>query len=142
MGLLIRTIRRAAITAAACAAFAPTAQAEGASRPSSTLLAKSLEVRCLERMEELSAQAKRNEAAIAWEISPVAVRGTFSGYSPNHTCTLGAPDADPPTATLRYEEVLFEKSGKTLGAAEKDEARPLEITEVTEVLLYQKGRWQ
>lgn len=111
--------------------------------PSEAVLQKSLDARCLERMEELASFEKENASRIAWQITPVAVRGTYTGYaSASYTCGLGTSRSSVPTGTMRYQEVTYEKAGKTLAAAEGDNPRPIEINEITEIFLYRDGAWR
>lgn len=110
--------------------------------PSSAVLSKSLEAKCLERMEQLTRIEKENSDSIAWEVSPVAVRGTYIGFAPKYGCSLGAAHGNEPTGTLRYQEVTYEKSGKSVDAAQAQVARPIEINEITEIFVYRDGAWR
>lgn len=140
--LAARALATLALLLPVAAAAADGAADVGARIPSKAVLSKSLDAKCLDRMEELATLEKQHAANIAWEISPIAVRGTYIGYTQDYTCALGKSVGSNPAATLRYQEVLYEKSGKTLSAAEGDSPRPVEITEVTEVLVYRDGIWR
>ncbi|HYD47714.1 MAG TPA: hypothetical protein VEB21_05170 [Terriglobales bacterium] len=98
----------------------------------------------MQRMEELGQVEKSNAEQIAWEISPIAVRGTYTGFvsGEQHVCALGTSQSAQPTGTMRYQEVVYEKAGKTLSAAQGDEARPIEINEITEIFIYRDGAWR
>jgi hypothetical protein len=144
MGLLThRPARRARATIlllAACTVAAGTlhpARAVAADDPKN-----SLDATCRARMQTLGEIAADNLERIEWEVVAGGVRGTYIGYASSFTCRLGEPGRTPPTARLSYQEVVYEQSGDSVRAARAAAPKPLEIREITIILVYRDGQWR
>lgn len=102
---------------------------------------KSLDATCRARVQTLGEIEADNLARIEWEVVAGGVRGTYVGYSKSFTCRPSEPAKEPPTARLGYQEVVYEQSGDSVRAARAATPKPLEIREVTVILVYRDGRW-
>ena len=103
---------------------------------------RALELTCKARMQTLAEQEAERLAQIEWHVVSDGVRGTYVGYAPDFTCRMGEPGQEPPTARLRYQEVVWAKSGTTARQAMAATPKPVEIREVTVVLVYRDGIWR
>lgn len=136
MGVLRRigAALAAAATLAVVAAAAPAA-AQGEAK-------QALDAACRARMQSFAEVEAANAERIVWEVVPGGVRGTYVGYAPGFGCRMGDPDRDPPTARLSYQEVVYEKRGDSVRAATAAAPKPLEIREVTVILVFRDGHWR
>jgi len=96
---------------------------------------------CEEWMQKLDARERANVSHIKWEQRADGVLGTYVGYSQEHTCELKEGSHKTPVGTITYREVRYEKRGNTIPEAEKSTPNPVEVTEVTEIFRYEKGKW-
>lgn len=104
-------------------------------------LRRALDATCKARMERLAEVERVNLERVDWEVVAGGVRGVYLGYAPSFTCTQGDQERTPPTARLSYQEVVYEKRGDSAKAARAAAPKPLEIRDVTVVLVYRDGRW-
>ena len=95
---------------------------------------------CEEWMQKLVVRERDNVARIKWDTKPEGVHGEYVGYSQEHTCTL-KDNAEVPVGKISYREFRYEKRGGTAAEAEHSSAQPVEVTEVTEIFRYDKGKW-
>ena len=113
----------------------------GAAQPASKAEASSaFQTFCEEWMEKLVVRERDNVSHIKWDARADGVRGEYVGYSHEHTCTV-REDSTVPIGKVSYREVRYEKHGPTVADAERTPAQSLEITEVTEIFRYDKGKW-
>lgn len=136
MGVLthIRAAGAAGAALAALLAAAPATAQDDAKQ--------ALDAACRARMQSFAEVEAANAERIVWEVVPGGVRGTYVGYAPGFACRMGDPHRDPPTARLSYQEVVYEKRGDSVRAATAAAPKPLEIREVTVVLLFRDGHWR
>lgn len=105
-------------------------------------LRRALEQACQQRMQALQAEERANVEAIAWEITAAGVRGSYLGYAPDFSCKRSDVGGSTPTARFNYQEVVYEKQGENARAARAAEPKPVEIRNVTLVLIYRDGEWR
>lgn len=92
-------------------------------------------------MNRLAQHERDNIAHIKWETSSVGVRGTYTGYSREHTCVTKTGTDSVPVGRLTYMEMRYEKEGKDQSEAAKSAPRTIETIEVTEIFRYGGGKW-
>jgi hypothetical protein len=98
---------------------------------------------CASWMEKLAAREVHNVQQIQWRENGVAVEGDYVGYSKEHKCDLKAPQDKKgvPIGKVSYRELLYRKRGGSKEEATAGSAEIVEITEVTEIFRYDKGKW-
>jgi hypothetical protein len=96
---------------------------------------------CEEWMHKLEVREQNNVTHIKWESNADGVQGAYVGYTHEHTCTLKDGSGHVPVGEIIYREIRYEKRGSTIADAQQSEARPSEITEVTEIFRYSNGKW-
>lgn len=99
---------------------------------------------CADWMQKLAVRQHDNEQNIQWVKGSSGVTGEYVGYSTDHTCLL-KPLTDPkavPVAKILYQEIRYQKKGSSQSAAASAAPEAIELTEVTEIFQYQKGKWQ
>lgn len=96
---------------------------------------------CNDWLEKLIRREEQNVANIQWVTSEIGVRGTFTGYSRRGQCETKRGTDAVPVGKLTYKQIEYEKKGPTLDLAEISPARPLSVSEVTEIFHYADGRW-
>jgi hypothetical protein len=130
----------AAIALAMCSATTP---AQASREPVATAapqdLKGSFQAFCDEWMQKLRARELYNLAHIQWETSAEGTRGTYVGYSEDHTCTLTT--GRPPIGKISYRETHYEKRGQTISEAEQSPPQPIEIFDTSELFTYINGKW-
>lgn len=104
-------------------------------------LRKSLQAACETRLRALEREERENLERIDWEVSPAGVRGVYLGFAKDFTCRRSDDPDGPPTARLNYQEVVYEKRGKNAQQARAAQPKPIEIRNVTLVLVYRSGHW-
>lgn len=100
-----------------------------------------LEAACRARMDELQRQEAKNIEAIAWLDRPDGFRGTYVGYNSTYRCVVGNGSEAGASGRMSYQEIVYEKHGSTAKAAHRSVPRPIEIREVTEILVERAGEW-
>lgn len=93
-------------------------------------------------MDDLQQVEAKNLEAIEWQDRADGIRGTYVGYNPAYRCTLGSGSDAGASGRMTYQEVVYEKHGSSRKAARLSVPRPLEIHEVTLVLVEQAGEWR
>lgn len=96
---------------------------------------------CDEWIEKLAARERDNVAHIKWEADGSIVKGKYVGYTHEHTCVTKMGSQSTPVGKISYREIKYEKLGATVEEAEQTPARPVEITEITEIFRYAGGKW-
>lgn len=96
---------------------------------------------CEEWMSKLAERERRNASAIRWTEENGTIRGTYLGYSSQHSCTYKEGSDATPLGKITYLEVRYEKRGSSREEAERNPPQPIETTEVTEIFRYANGRW-
>jgi len=96
---------------------------------------------CEEWMAKLADRERRNASQIRWVEDNGTVRGTYLGYSSQHSCVYKEGSNATPLGKITYLEVRYEKSGPTRADAERNPPRAIETTEVTEIFRFANGRW-
>ncbi len=96
---------------------------------------------CEEWMHKLEEREENNVTHIKWETNSDGVLGVYVGYTHEHTCNLKDGTGHVPVGKIVYREIRYEKRGATVADAERSEAQPSEITEVTEIFRYSNGKW-
>jgi hypothetical protein len=125
---------RVSIIASAILLLAGTARAED--------VAAQFQGFCSEWMQKLEAREHANVSHIKWESkADGAVQGDYVGYTHEHTCVTKDGTGSVPVGKISYREVRYEKHGTSIQEAEHSPPKPIEITEVTEIFRYSKGKW-
>lgn len=96
---------------------------------------------CDEWIEKLAARERDNVAHIKWESEGSTVKGKYIGYTHEHTCVTKMGSQSTPVGKITYREIKYEKLGPTVEEAEHTAARPVEVTEITEIFRYAEGKW-
>lgn len=96
---------------------------------------------CDQWIEKLAARERNNVANIKWEADGSLVKGKYVGYPPEHTCVTKMGSQSTPVGKISYQEIKYEKLGPTVEEAEHTAARPVEITQITEIFRYAGGKW-
>jgi len=96
---------------------------------------------CDEWIEKLSVRERDNVAHIKWEAEGSVVKGEYIGYTHEHTCVTKMGTQSTPVGKITYREIKYEKLGPTVEDAERNPARPVETTEITEIFRYAGGKW-
>jgi len=96
---------------------------------------------CGEWMHKLEEREQANVTHIKWESNADGVQGAYVGYTHEHTCVMKDGTNSVPIGKINYREVRYEKRGGSIAEAEQSPPRPIEITEVTEIFRYSKGKW-
>jgi hypothetical protein len=96
---------------------------------------------CEEWMQKLAAREHDNVNHIQWQSSGSEVQGDYVGYTQEHTCQTKNGTGSVPVGKINYREVRYEKRGSSVAEAETSPARAVEVTEVTEIFRYAKGKW-
>lgn len=96
---------------------------------------------CEEWMQRLAARERDNVQHIKWETTSDGAHGSYTGYSHEHTCTQSQGTENVPVGRIKYRELLYEKRGPTLSAAESSAPQTVEVYEVTEIFRYGDGKW-
>lgn len=101
-----------------------------------------LEAACRARMDELQRQEAKNIESMEWLDRPDGIRGTYVGYNPVYRCVAGSGSEAGASGRMSYQEIVYEKHGSSKKAAHLSVPRPLEIREVTEILVERGGEWR
>jgi len=96
---------------------------------------------CDEWMHKLEEREHANVSHIKWETNANGVQGDYVGYTHEHTCVMKDGTDSVPIGKINYREVRYEKHGGSIAEAEQSAPQPVEITEVTEIFRYSKGKW-
>ena len=97
---------------------------------------------CSEWMQKLEEREQANVSHIKWESNADGVvQGLYVGYTHEHTCVTKDGTGSVPVGKISYREVRYEKRGGSIQEAEHSAPKPIEITEVTEIFRYSKGKW-
>lgn len=96
---------------------------------------------CDEWAEKLAARERDNVANIKWESEDGVVKGDYVGYTREHTCVTKMGTQSTPVGKIIYREIKYEKLGSTIDEAAHTEARPIDVTEITEIFRYAGGKW-
>ena len=96
---------------------------------------------CEEWMQKLVVREQRNVSHIQWQQESNGVKGSYIGYTQEHTCTTKVGTASVPVGKISYREIRYEKSGPSIVAAESSRPHPVETTEITEIFRYDAGKW-
>lgn len=126
------------LVAALAAAFL-TIHAPAATHAADEVRQQRFESACRARMDELQRQEAANLEGIEWTERLDGVRGTYVGYSPAYRCILNDSGT---SGRMAYQEVVYEKHGSNRQAALLSVPRPLEIREVTLILVEADGVWR
>lgn len=106
-------------------------------------LVKKLDGFCKKWMGFLVVREVDNKAKVAWNPAGTGVEGQYVGYGSEYSCTL-KHNGDPkkvPVAILKYREYLYRRRGSSGEDAMLTAPDVLEVTEVTEIFRYMKGKW-
>ena len=98
---------------------------------------------CKKWMGFLVVRETNNKAKVAWSPAGTGVEGQYVGYGTEYSCTL-KHNGDPktvPVAILKYREYLYRRRGTSGKEAMLTAPDVLEVTEVTEIFRYMKGKW-
>ena len=96
---------------------------------------------CDEWAGKLAERERDNLTHIQWEPTGSGVKGAYVGYTQDHTCVTKIGTQDTPVGKITYREIRYEKLGVTIEEAERNPARPVETTEITEIFRYAGGKW-
>jgi len=96
---------------------------------------------CDEWIEKLAARERDNVTHIKWQSDGDIVKGDYVGYTREHTCVTKIGTQSIPVGKIVYREITYEKLGATIEEAERTEARPVDVTEITEIFRYAGGKW-
>jgi hypothetical protein len=111
-----------------------------AKKPSLEEVQQAFEVFCQDWMQKLAVREHDNIAHIQWNTKPEGVEGEYVGYNQDHTCVV-KDGSIAPVGKIAYQEVRYEKQGKTVEEAKESPARPLEVTAVTEIFRHDGVKW-
>ena len=121
--------------------IAPVVLAESKSA-NSAQVSERFDVFCTEWMTKLAERESHNVKRVEWQQNGSGVEGEYVGYSLEHTCAVKPFSAsDVPVGKVTYREMKYRKRGASPEVAAASEPEIVEITEVTEIFRYQKGRW-
>ena len=101
--------------------------------------AHELDAFCRAWMEKLVAREQYNATHIKWGTQFDGIKGEYIAYSSTHSCKVA--EGSTVVGKLRYDEIRYGKQGQTLDAAQHVPAVIIERTGVTELFLYQDGKW-
>ena len=106
-------------------------------------LSSSFDEFCGSWMQKLEAREADNVKHVKWQKDGTGVQGQYVGYSSEHKCDLKAPKkkGDVPIGKISYRELLYQKQGPSTADAQASQPRVVEITEVTEIFRWEKGKW-
>jgi hypothetical protein len=96
---------------------------------------------CEEWMHKLEVREHDNVSHIKWEVTQDGVQGDYVGYTHEHTCLTKNGTQSVPVGKITYREIKYEKRGTTIAEAESNPPKAVEVTEVTEIFRYAKGKW-
>lgn len=144
MALLTATAgRRSALGALlVIGALLPAASPPAAAQERNVALGLTLQAACKERLAALRDAERTNADNIEWEVTGAGVRGRYTGYALDASCRLVDAEKETPTGQLNYQEVVYEKRGSSARAARAATPRPIEIRNVTLVMVYRDGQWE
>lgn len=126
--------------AAAAPAAAKSSKAPKAPEPDAEQLSSTFREFCGDWMTKLSERETRNLGLIEWDKGLDWVQGTYTGFAPEHTCLVDGVGANA-IGKMTYREVKYEKRGKTVEDAQTRPPHAIEVTEVTEIFRFEKGKW-
>jgi hypothetical protein len=95
---------------------------------------------CEDWMQKLAAREHDNIAHIQWNTKADGVEGEYVGYNQEHTCVV-KDGSIAPIGKITYQEIRYEKSGRTIEEAKTSEARTVEVTAVTEIFRHDGVKW-
>ncbi len=101
-------------------------------------LGDSFQAFCEEWMEKLHARERDSTGHMKWETDGTGTRGTYVGYSQEHTCQL---HESAQVGLVTYREIKYEKRGPTVAEAERSTPQPVEIYDATEIFHFKNGKW-
>jgi hypothetical protein len=104
-------------------------------------LDSSFDAFCGEWGKKLHEREVHNIASIKWDSGTSWVQGTYVGYSEPLSCAVEPDSGTVPVGKIIYHEVVYEKRGPSIKAAEGEPGQAVETTEVTEIFRYQNGKW-
>lgn len=93
-------------------------------------------------MRQLRADQQDSLASVRWQQDAIGIHGRYVGYAPDYECTLSTPVRAVPAGRMHYRQIRFEKRGSSVAEAMRADPVPLEIEDVTQVLVYREGHWQ
>jgi hypothetical protein len=122
---------------------APAADTADTAKPKSDdPVAVAFEEFCTSWMGKLAAREVRNATLVEWRDNGSGVEGEYVGYSTEPTCDMKpTPPGGVPVGRINYRELKYRKRGGTKETAGASEPEIVEITEVTEIFRYAKGKW-
>lgn len=104
-------------------------------------LDSSFKVFCAEWGRKLHEREIFNLKQVKWDTGQNWVQGTYVGYSEPKSCEVEPDSGEVPIGKIIYHEFVYEKRGGTVPEAEKEAAKTVETTEVTEIFRYTNGKW-
>jgi hypothetical protein len=119
---------------------AGSAKPHASKKPAPEEVAQAFQTFCQEWMQKLEARERDNIKNIKWNTTSEGVQGEYVAYSQEHTCVV-KDEYQQPVGEITYQEVRYERRGATIAEAENNPPRPLEVTAVTEIFRYEKGKW-
>jgi hypothetical protein len=119
---------------------AAAAKPRASKKPAPEKVAQEFQTFCQEWMQKLAARERDNIKNIKWNTTPEGVKGEYVGYTQEHTCIV-KDEYQEPVGEIIYQEVRYERRGATVAEAGNNPPRPLEVTAVTEIFRYEKGKW-